>query len=417
MNNDKPTASLLIWRAAALMTLACTAVAGVVMLMVGSRVPTSDQPAILWAAGAISLAGVLSMWILCAWLARRIRRDSEELAGLFRSARQGTTIPLSAPSTCGILAGPAESFRVLASEIQTRVGELESEIKGVKAILSAMEEGLVVIDSQKRVLMVNSAARKILSLPDGDLTGQSLASLSRQVEVMSNMDLSLSAAQTCSFEFQIAAEKRHVLARCSPYHDDAEPGGRAHGALAVFHDITELRRLERMRTEFVANVSHELRTPLTSLLGYLETLHDGGLTQEEVQKFLAVCRRQAERLSRIVEDLLRLSRLENPQQDVAVADIDLNQVLNNAVDQCQPLSEERNIPIVLDLPLVDAVILGDRGLLTQAVSNLIENAINYNREGGQVVVRLREFGPSRQWEIVVEDTGIGIPQESLGRIF
>src|SRR5262249_13513878 len=147
--------------------------------------------------------------------------------------------------------------------------------------------------------------------------------------------------------------------------------------------------LERVRTEFVANVSHELRTPLTSLLGYLETLHDGAwLDRDQAQEFLLVCRRQAERLSRIVEDLLRLSRLENPQQEMAAAEINREDVVGLAVEQSRSVADARGIAVELDLPGRAAMVWGDRGLLVQAIANLVENGVNYNRDNGKVVVKL-----------------------------
>jgi two-component system phosphate regulon sensor histidine kinase PhoR len=323
----------------------------------------------------------------------------------------------------------------LRTELHQRIHDLTTELNGLKAIVSAMEEGLIVVDSQKRVLMANPAARKILELSEGKWIGQLLNAWTQQSELLSNIEMALRANQTCSFEFQSKGEptrdglptKRHVLARCSPFRNETHFSGstdQLQGAVAVLHDITELRRLERVRSEFVANVSHELRTPLTSLMGYLETLQESGWTdKDEADRFLQVCRRQAERLSHIVEDLLRLSRLENLQQEIAGSEIDLSEVINGAIDQSYPLAEDRQIQLEGVLPKESALIWGDRGLLTQALSNLIENAINYNREKGRVTVHLRSYKApesevkARAWEIAVEDTGIGIPPEAMGRIF
>jgi two-component system, OmpR family, phosphate regulon sensor histidine kinase PhoR len=192
----------------------------------------------------------------------------------------------------------------------------------------------------------------------------------------------------------------------------------------VLHDISELRRLERMRSEFVANVSHELRTPLTSLLGYLETLQDEPWDdQEEAKRFIVVCRRQAERLSRIVEDLLRLSRLESPQQMANAVEVDLGDVVSTAVEGLRSMADERGIGLAVDVGGRRALVPGDRGLLTQAISNLIENAINYNREKGRVTVKMSGSsgtgaeGAGYQWDVTVSDTGIGIPKDALSRIF
>ena len=368
---------------------------------------------------ALCFAGLVTAVVLGVMVQRAAQRAGHEIVQIAKEIGEGRGAGVDLLP--GVPEAASRALQSAATQVQQRIHALETELHGLNAVLSAMEEGLVVVDSDKRLLMVNAAARKILNLPEEGLTGRDLSEIARQNELLSNITLSLEASQTASFEFQVAG-KRHVLARCSPYRNNAsttDGDERQHGAVAVLHDISELRRLERVRTEFVANVSHELRTPLTSLLGYLETLsEDAALDAEESRKFLQICRRQAERLSRIVEDLLRLSRLENPQQEIAATEIDLAQVVNTAVDQCRERGEERRISIETQLPDREAVIFGDRGLLVQALSNLIENAINYNREGGRVTVRLRSYpGSSKQWEISVEDTGIGIPSESLGRIF
>jgi len=400
-----------------------TCIMGLAYVMGRTQFDEAHRQKFSYLMGFIWALGLGGVFAVSARLSRVLKTSASRLSTLSRrGVAQGGALSAGDVAECGPLGDAAESLRALESVIQQRINDLQTELNGLNAVLSAMEEGLVVVDAGKRLLMVNAAARKILNLQDDGLIGCPLQDVARQSELLGNIELSLGANQTCSFEFQVAPQKRFVLARCSPYRNDASNGGggRQHGAVAVLHDITELRRLERVRTEFVANVSHELRTPLTSLLGYLETLsEDSGLDPEQAQKFLGVCRRQAERLSRIVEDLLRLSRLENPQQqEIAAAEIDLAVVVNSAVDQCHSHAEERRITIDAHLPDRAAIIFGDRGLLVQALSNLIENAINYNRDGGRVTVKLRPYdAAAKQWEISVEDTGIGIPTDAMGRIF
>jgi two-component system phosphate regulon sensor histidine kinase PhoR len=374
------------------------------------------------------LAALIALALPLAALIRKALKQRAENAALAAAldTLQAAAIP-GAPLPC-----PADPARFtgyiqqITVELQRQRADLELELNGLKAILESMTEGLLVVDSEKRVLMANAAARTMLNLPEGDILNKPLREIARHPDLLGNLDLSLSAAQTCSFEFQPATTpnppkdggkgRTHILVRCAPFKDASRT---MRGAIAVLHDISELRRLERVRTEFVANVSHELRTPLTSLMGYLETLHEDDWSDlDQSRKFLLVCRRQAERLSRIVEDLLRLSRLENPQQEIAAAEVNLCEVVSAAIDQCRPLAEERAITLEMALPPQRAVICGDRGLLVQAVSNLVENAIHYNKERGRVAVRLGRHGAENaQWQIAVSDTGIGIPPEAAGRIF
>jgi len=360
-------------------------------------------------------------------LRRRGRADAEIEAAL----RQLSSLEMDAPSCLNAshdLRPAVEALRSKIEALRSRIVELEIERNSLKAILGAMAEGVIVVDNQKCILMANAAARKMLDLPDGELVGTPLLDVTRQPDLVGNITLSISASQSCSFEFQLAVDRgpgltagrTHILAHCAPFRDEPRS---LYGAVAVLHDISELRRLERMRTEFVANVSHELRTPLTSLLGYLETLHEGSWSDtDQARRFVEVCQRQAERLSRIVEDLLRLSRLENPQAEIAAKEIDLGEVVNAAVDQCRPIATKRGIQLKWNIPEAPAIIWGDRGLLVQALCNLIENAINYNREKGKVDVVLaysQRADPHQPafWEMAVIDTGIGIPPEATGRIF
>jgi two-component system, OmpR family, phosphate regulon sensor histidine kinase PhoR len=348
---------------------------------------------------------------------QRLNEIAQELSDRASSGIEGRVLPAAG-------AEPIEALRRSIEELQLRIAYLEAERDGLKAILAAMEEGVIVVDSRKRILVANSAARKILRLQDTDPVGAPLIEMTSQPDLLGNIELSIVASQACSFEFYLPVPgetgKCFIMAHCAPFHDETR---RLSGAVAVLHDITDLRRLERMRTEFVSNVSHELRTPLTSLLGYLETLESGAWEdKQQADQFLKICRRQAENLSRIVEDLLRLSRLENPQQEIANTEIDLAEVAAASVEQCEPLAHTRKIALKADLPEGSVPIRGDRGLLVQAVSNLVENAINYNHENGRVQVRLSRVGRDGAegdgaWEIAVSDTGIGIPQAALKHVF
>jgi two-component system, OmpR family, phosphate regulon sensor histidine kinase PhoR len=398
------------------------------VMLVGNMIAVSCAAgtAILTTNAIAGTAVGLVIVLITTFILTRLRRSevaavSEQILSLIATngiARVEATPP----------SDPAELVTLLqsaAGELQRRRADLELELNGLKAILGAMEEGLVVVDSEKRVLLANAAARKMLNLPEGDIVDKPLQEIARHPDLIGNIELALSASQTCGFEFQTSPaistgikeggkNKSYILARCSPFAYESHS---VRGAVAVLHDITELRRLERVRTEFVANVSHELRTPLTSLMGYLETLHEENWNDlEQARKFLLVCRRQAERLSRIVEDLLRLSRLENPQQEIASAEVNLSEVLNTAAEQCRHMADERHIALEVETPPRSATISGDRGLLVQAVSNLVENAIHYNREHGRVKARLSR-SRNAQWEIAISDTGIGIPAEAVGRIF
>jgi len=377
----------------------------------------------------------LRAWILMLWVAgvialvvarrqHRVRADAARAhieTVLTQLAEEKPGVRIDADQA-GNLRFLAHALNQAAASLETRLQKATGERDELTFVLSAMEDGVVVVDANRRVRLINAAAQRILDCSDDAVLGRALQEFCRTPELLENSDRAITKAETSSVEFQSAADingvRRSLMARCAPF----EWGER--GAVIVLHDISELRKLERMRSEFVANVSHELRTPLTSLLGYLETLQDDPWDDEaEARKFIAVCRRQAERLSRIVEDLLRLSRLESPQQMQHAVEIDLGDVINAAMENLKPLAEEHGVTLVAEIGGRRALVLGDRGLLVQALSNLIENSINYNRETGRVTVRLSGAsgrapdGASYQWELAVIDTGIGIPEEARARIF
>jgi two-component system phosphate regulon sensor histidine kinase PhoR len=367
----------------------------------------------------------------CAWALLLIRRAKRSLDAARDAARTliKDNAGLSSVAT-------VEQWVGRVGEVwATGDAQLRNERDGFKSILAAMSEGILVVDSSRCVLFSNPAARKILGIADDSLLAQSLLQLTQQAELLANIDMSIVAMQACSFEFNLSDEpgepKRYIQAHCAPYKNERQA---LSGAVAVLHDITELRRLERMRSEFVSNVSHELRTPLTSLIGYLETLELSSFEDvNEARDFLGICVRQAENLNRIVEDLLRLSRLENPQSEIADAHVSLNEVVRSAVEQSSSTAVKRGITLNCETPDIDAHITGDRGLLVQAVGNLIENAIHYNREHGSVNVKLSTvkringngnghahtegIDDDFEWQIAVIDTGIGIPQDALQRVF
>jgi two-component system phosphate regulon sensor histidine kinase PhoR len=418
-----------------LATVAITAV------LLPGAVQGNNSAMVLLSIAALAL-GAVSLWtiVLLFRTFRSLDAIRDTGLALLKDSR-GSFLPLETDAQ--LIAGIGEKL------VKSMVS-LENERDGLKSMLAAMSEGILVVDSRRSVLFSNPAARKILGIPDEGLLGQSLFQLTQQAELIANIEMSIVANQACSFEFDLSGaspaftatrapdsgiiEKRYIQAHCAPYKIEKQA---LFGAVAVLHDITHLRRLERMRTEFVSNVSHELRTPLTSLIGYLETLEEAGFDDKaQAQEFLAVARRQSEQLAHLVEDLLRLSKLENPQNEIADVVVSLNEVVRSSVDQCKSLASKRAIALRYEIPEEEVWIDGDRGLLVQCVGNLIENAINYNRDSGSVLVRLtpaqkqnaplgangsangsEEAGNEFEWEIAVSDTGIGIPGHALNRIF
>jgi two-component system phosphate regulon sensor histidine kinase PhoR len=187
------------------------------------------------------------------------------------------------------------------------------------------------------------------------------------------------------------------------------------GAIAVFHDISRLKELEKIRQDFVANVSHELRTPLTTIKGYAETLLEGALKEEVAYQFVQVIKRQSDRLTKIVEDLLALSKIELKEFQLKIEILPFPELAEDVLRYIQEAAEKKKISISLELPSPLRV-KADRHYLEQILINLIDNAIKYGREGGKITVSAVQRNQS-EVEISVIDNGIGIPKEDLPRIF
>jgi two-component system phosphate regulon sensor histidine kinase PhoR len=192
-------------------------------------------------------------------------------------------------------------------------------------------------------------------------------------------------------------------------------GPGAAGVLLVLHDVTELRRLERVRSEFVANVSHELRTPLTCIKGYLETLLDGALDdQAHARKFLEVAGTHAERLDRLIDDLLELSNIESGRVTLAPMRLVLGDVVGGVVAMFERQAAQQGLTLEGLVP-VGQTVRADRDRLVQILVNLVDNAVKFTTEGGSVSIEAGP-GPAGRVEIRVRDTGVGIPSTDLPRI-
>jgi len=188
------------------------------------------------------------------------------------------------------------------------------------------------------------------------------------------------------------------------------------GAIAVFHDITRLKELEKIRQDFVANVSHELRTPLTTIKGYAETLLEGALKEEVAFQFVQVIKRHADRLAKIVEDLLMLSKIESKEFHLKVENIPILDLIHDVSDFVKEAAEKKKISISqIEIP-PSLVIEADRSDLEQVFINLLDNAIKYTPEGGRVIISATEKDQG-EIEFSIQDNGIGIPKEDIPRIF
>ncbi|MGD9720016.1 MAG: two-component system histidine kinase PnpS [Pirellulales bacterium] len=313
------------------------------------------------------------------------------------------------------LADLAERFNRMADHLQRQIGVLTQNNNEQKAVLASMAEGVLAVDSQERVISMNTASRRLLGVDQTQAQGRALG------EVVRNADLSrfISRALACRDPieddlFLLGDRQRVMQAHGSALHDSE---GRAIGAVVVLNDVTDFRRLEDIRRDFVANVSHELKTPITSIKGFVETLLDGAMTDPvDSERFLRIIGKQADRLHAIIEDLLSLSKIEQSEEaeDIVLEPFQLRSALESAVNTCQSAAHEREIPVTLacDSGLVANI---NPMLFEQAVVNLLDNAIKYSDPGREVRISAEQSG--QEVLIHVTDRGSGIADEHLPRIF
>ncbi len=293
-----------------------------------------------------------------------------------------------------------------------RQAELERD--DLLGVLQASSEGILVLGDDLRVELINDAARRMLGPPVEPL-GRSLPEITREVDVI--------AFAEALRRGEHPAPRRAELLRPRGRSAALLSGSLVHGAtlkgraVVVLHDMTELSRLERVRTDFVANVTHEMRSPLASILGYAETLVDDPGTSTEQKDHLERILRNARRMDDIIRDLIELSRLEHASAPEAVA-TDLRALVREVVEGGRDQAEQKGIAVEVEVDELPPRLLVDPGLVHQALANLVDNALKYTPQGGRVLVRGRMLAAGRETlELAVSDTGPGIPPEHLARIF
>ncbi len=306
------------------------------------------------------------------------------------------------------IAALGTSLNTMAQNLNTKMRELQDGKQSLELILEAMGQGVMVLDRTGRVSLTNSAILKALGT-DRNLAGRTPLEIFRKPELESAVRLVLNGEPVQVLEIMVG-NNRILQANVAPV---SNASGQVDSAVIVFHDLTDIRRTERMRRDFVANVSHEFKTPLTSIRGYAETLLSGAKDDPQIAgDFLKTIERNAEHLEALVSDLLTLAKLE--AEVPAVRDrIDLKVVVEEQISSRRKLLREREIQVCVECPAVEVQV--DRSRLSTALSNLVDNAIHYNKPGGEI--RISAEIQDSTLNLSVTDSGYGIPADELPRIF
>jgi two-component system, OmpR family, phosphate regulon sensor histidine kinase PhoR len=382
----------------------------------------------------LALSAVLAATLLSPWLALGLTAGLALLAtavvvghiigpleALTRAAQQiadGASpdeVPVQSHNEIGRL---ATAFNSMSQQLAARIADFEEQHRQVEhnharleTVLGAMLEGVVAVDADQRLLFANNAAIRLLDLKPAAMLGRPVWEAVRHADVQDLFRQAFDGDNPPQMEFELPQTHSTVAATASRL-----PGSPSPGVVLVLHDVTELRRLESLRREFVQNVSHELKTPLSSIAAYADTLLEGALDDPDCNRtFVQRIAEQADRLHMLILDLLALARMEAHEHAFNVEPTDVSRIVTASLDAHAGVAQAKQITLESFGP--DEPVFGfadDEGLRT-IIDNLLDNAVNYTPDGGRITVRWhRQEG---RVQIAVEDTGVGIAREHQARIF
>jgi two-component system phosphate regulon sensor histidine kinase PhoR len=350
-------------------------------------------------------AGALA-WLISGRMGKRVR----SIADVATRYRSGDLTPPRLDYGSDELGTVARVMDDSVQDLGRRLDELARDRARMEAILAGMIEGVIVLDPQGRLQMVNDAARRMLRL-DAFAPGRHYLETIRHPAISGLVGAALGGTTPEALQLSPPRDpSRTIMARAAP-----ASSGRAHGAVLVLHDITELRRADQMRRDFVANVSHELRTPLTAIRGYVEALAEGDVSAEDSKRFLEIITRHTARMEGLVKDLLRLARLDAGQETLDVAAYDVRGLVQPVLVDLAPALERRGQRVEVAVAPGADTLRGDAAKLQDALRNLVTNAMTYAPE--RTTIRIDASRQGSDTLIAVSDEGPGIPEEDLSRVF
>lgn len=360
---------------------------------------------------SVLVAASASALVLAAFLSKNLLRPIRQISGVVRALAQGRFEARASVEFRDEPGDLAQTLNRMASGLQEKVFGLTEDRARLGAILSSMIEGVLVLDREGNILLLNRAIEQMLPSAEGIAAGRPLIETWRhhQLNLLVEKVLKSGVGQAAEISI-LMPEERVFFVQASV----AREGNIA--VVLVFHDVTHLKQLERIRKDFVANVSHELKTPLTSIKGYLEALLEGAKDDpERCVEFLGIIRKHTDNLNAILSDLLQLSTIESGLYRWRRESISVSDLVEKAVQVVQPAAEKKRqaLSVVLGEPPIS--LTGDADKLGEVLVNLLDNAVKYTPEEGKITVEAQQSDVMVR--ICVSDTGVGIPPKDIPRIF
>jgi len=359
----------------------------------------------------LALAGA---WIFSDRLAGRIMRQLGEVTAAARRIARGDWETEIRPTGQDEIGELASAINGISRTIKENVRELAESKGRLEAVLANMESGVLLFDSEGRISLINPAAEGFLGVRAEEVMGMPHVEVVKNYSLSSLIDEVLQSWKPARKEISLIYPQERIMeTHAAPIFGVR---GEPHGVVVVLYDISEIKHLERVRAEFVANVSHELKTPVTAVKGFAETLLAGALyNYRAAEEFVNIINEEAERLSRLIHDLLELSKIESKGFRLRIELLELDAEIKRIVDKLKPLFLKKGLTLTTDLPSEPVIVKADRDQIEQVLLNLLDNSLKYTPGEGHVEVSLRK---DRDDVIVaVKDTGIGIPKEDRPRIF
>lgn len=339
-------------------------------------------------------------------------KQIKEIINALNELLTGHADKISIADSDGNIAQLSDAINRTISSLQAQIAEQKRQNSQNQAIVNSMVEGVIAINAQKEIISINPAITRIFGVSKQDAEGKFFLEAIRNHEIFNVVDCVLAKKEFISKELTLLwpVQKNFTLS-ASPILEN----NTLRGCVLVIYDITEIRRLETIRSEFVANVSHELKTPLTAIKGFVETLLDGALeNKEDSRKFLRIIREHTSRLNGLINDLLELSRIESKEITLIKKEIPLKKILIDVLDGYGLQLKTRGISLDNDIQDADTI-YADEKRIKLVLSNLIDNAIKFNKESGSIKIGCTRTAAGIR--VFFEDSGVGIPKESLTRVF
>jgi len=350
------------------------------------------------------------------YLTRKIREINDFIQELSAGNLRKRLFPKKGEKFAGIILG----LNRIAESFEKKIYEANEQSRRLEATLKNLPDGIVLLDNNGTVMFVNPAFESLFNVKSDQLMGRGLSEVIRVPELTESLG-TVNAGSTLKKEAYVEKIDRHVSFKTIPFLDSGtpddgtdSPGRRHSGTMVLFRDITEGKRTDEMRRDFVANVSHELKTPITAIRGYTETLLDGAVEdRDDALRFLNTIKSHTERMDRLIRDLIRLSQIELGAMPIEKRPLQLAPLIDDVLKGFESICSSKGISLEKDVRSECRRVVADPLRLTQILSNLIDNAVKFTDSGRVTVKASEEAG---QCIISVEDTGPGIPKRFLPRL-